>query len=66
MSDSHVNLLSLKIDDGVLSSVVKWVSIGWNIVAGYKGGELIRASGEHHVGQELKIGREIVRMYHWH
>ena len=56
MSDSHIYLFPLKIDDGVLSSVVKWVSIGWNIVAGYEGGELIGTSGEHHVGQELKSG----------
>ncbi len=48
-------LFSLKIDDGVLSSVFEEVFVGGDAVVGQDLGETVGATGVHQVGQELKI-----------
>jgi len=48
-------LLSLKIDDGVLSSVFEEVFVGGDAVVGQDLGETVGAAGVHQVGQELQI-----------
>ena len=61
MSNTHVHLFTLEIDNGVLASVLKDVFIGRDAMVGQYLGKAIGASGIHEVGEEVDVlGSELI------
>ena len=54
MSDTHVDLFTLEIDNGVLATVFEKVLVGRNAVVGQDLGETISAPCVHQIGEELQ------------
>lgn len=55
MGYPHVDLLALKVDDGILATVLEQILVGWNALVGEDLGEAISASGVQQVSEELKV-----------
>ena len=65
MGNSHVNLLTLEVDDGVLAPVLKGVLIGGHRVVGQDLGKAVGAAGVHQVGEEVdELGPELILVLH--